>query len=344
MELKYLTDKTQWNNFLTSQKLSSFLQSWEWGTWQEKLGRQVWRIAIVENENILAVCQFIQNFVGPKIFKQNYFYLTRGPVILEDLNEDKRQEINTLIFQEINQLAKQEKSFFVKIEPLENNFLKTSKSFIKTKNIQPADTWLLDLSQSEENLLAQMHPKTRYNFRLAQRKGVVIEAAKNIKGVESFFKILDSTSKRNEFGIYSLEYYQKLFELLSEKSLVDDFSHPDVSVYLAKFENKIIAGIWVMFFGDTATYLYGGMEKEFDNLMAPQLIQWQAIQDAKSRGYQYYDFWGIAPDGADTYHPWAGLTRFKKSFGGFEYNYPGAYELILDKTKSKLYKIIKKIK
>ena len=343
MEIIYYDNKTKWNNFLTSQKLSSFLQSWEWGEWQEKLGKKVYRLTVVENEEILATCQIIQNFIGPKLLRKNYFYIPRGPVVESSLENKKKKAINNLIFEKINELAKKEKAFFLRTEPLEKTFLENFKTLKKTKNIQPADTWVLDLAQTEEELLAQMHSKARYNIKLAERKGVTIQIAENTEDIESFFKVLDSTSRRNEFGIYSLKYYQELFELLSENTTMDNVSPPVARVYLAKFENQVIAAIWVIFFGDTATYLYGGMDKKHSKLMAPHLIQWQAIMEAKKRDCKYYDFWGIAPDGADKKHAWFGLTRFKKQFGGLEINYPGSNDAIFQKMWYYIYNKLKKI-
>lgn len=342
MKIESCKKPKAWNEFLTQQKMSQFLQSWEWGSWQVRLGKRVMRFKVVEDDKILAAFQLVQTFLGPRILKLNYFYLPRGPVFKDNLAEDKKAEISEKVIGKINHLCQAYQSIFWRGEFLNEIILSQSKKLKKVKDIQPSHTWFLRLEPEEDELLSNMHHKTRYNIRLAGRKGVEIKKAQNKRDIEKFFQALKATSKRNEFGIYSLEYYQNLFNLFKEETLLDDFTHPDVEVYLAEFEGKIIAGIWVMFFGDTATYLYGGMNKEFSKLMAPHLLQWTAIKEAKKRGYTFYDFWGVAPDGANKSHPWYGLTRFKKQFGGFEVDYPGCYQVVKKNFWCRVYRFLRK--
>ena len=318
--IEYL-DIKKWDQFLSKQSLACFLQSWQWGEWQKELGRKVWRFAILDNDGeILAIFQVFKLPLDFKLFKKNYLYLPYGPIFKDDLNLDIKKEIEKKLFEQINILAKEEKSVFLKIESLEEIKLKEVNKLKKVKDIQPANTWLLDLEASEEEILANMHSKTRYNIRLASKKGVQIEKTSTLNGVDNFFKILDSTSKRNQFGIQGLKYYKNLLNFLEAKSEEIEDSNLKAAIYMAKLGDKTIASIWVMYFGKTAVYLYGGLDKSYNKLMAPHLIQWQAICDAKKLGFKYYDFWGIAPENSDKNHPWSGLTRFKKSFGGFENN------------------------
>jgi len=114
-------------------------------------------------------------------------------------------------------------------------------------------------------------------------------------------------------------------------------------MFIAELGGKIIAANMVVFFGDTVTYVHGASSNQYRNIMAPHVLQWRQIQAAKKEGYKYYDFWGVAPEGQEKHH-WAGITRFKKSFGGKGVSYLGAYDLILDKFWYTLYKVSHKLR
>jgi lipid II:glycine glycyltransferase (peptidoglycan interpeptide bridge formation enzyme) len=118
---------------------------------------------------------------------------------------------------------------------------------------------------------------------------------------------------------------------------------PEVELWVAEsLNNDIIAANLMVFYGDTATYLHGASNYAFRALMAPNLLQWNLIQEAKKRGFKYYDFHGIAPN-ENPKHPWAGVTRFKKGFGGEIANYPGTYDFIYETGWYKIYKLFRKI-
>ena len=289
---------------MSSQSQAQFLQSWEWGEFQKRLGRQIWRLEL-EGEYLLVIKM-------PLPLGWNYLYIPRTRV---ELNESKLATLK--------QLAVQEKSLFIRIEPIKQDL--AILGFKKARQVQPTKTLLLDLSKSEEELLAQMHQKTRYNIRLAEKKGVKMVVGSEEKFAK-FYDLLLDTYRRKAKELHSRTYYQKLY--------LDHLS----KIYFAEFEGKILCANMMIFHGDTATYLHGGSSQDDKNIMAPHLLQWEQIKLAKSQGYKYYDFWGIDEI------KWPGVTRFKKGFGGFEVDYGGAWELGMNKFGYGVYKFIKRFK
>lgn len=334
MKIEIIKDSKIWNQFVGSQAQNQFLQAWEWGEFQKLLGRGVERWAAKDEKGeILAWAQVLIYPVNFKIVQKNYWYLARGP--LGEVEAGKKL-VNFLI-----ERAQKAGAMFFKCEPLTEKVLDDQEVWQKTKAVQPQDTWILKLD-TPEKMLAQMHPKTRYNIRLAAKKCSTITVSEDQTALKNFYQLLKHTSKRENFGIYNFSYFEKLRAGLAFDENKITAERANFKIYLAHYQKQVVGGILVMFFGDTATYLFGGFDEKYRNLMLPHLLQWRAITDAQARGFSYYDFWGIAPADLNN-HAWAGFSRFKKGFGGFEVNYSGTYDLILNKFWTGLYRLAKKI-
>ena len=318
MSIVSANQKEEWDQFIIENN-GSFLQSWSWGEFQESLGRQVWRL---EDKGLKAL--LIKH--GLPLGK-NYLYCPRGPI----------GPIETFL-EKVKEIGQKEKSIFLKIEPdnrdcpldtvLESRTVSKGQSLFRSnKQIQPIKTLVLDISKPEEELLNQLHPKTRYNIRLAQKKGVTVEELN--EKIDDFLRLLKETAKRDRFHLHAQGYYQKMLEVLGQEGMV--------KLILAKYKNQIVAANLVYFFGQTATYLHGASDYNFRQLMAPHLLQWQAICQAKQLGLRYYDFWGIDEK------KWPGVTRFKKGFSGQEITFPGAFDLIFQPTWYRIYNLARKV-
>ena len=182
-------------------------------------------------------------------------------------------------------------------------------------DIQPPDTVLLDLTQSEEDILAAMKSKWRYNVGLAEKHGVVVTESGG-QGMNDFYRLLSETAARDGIAIHSVEYYRTLFEECNGAVTTGESAPPlQLRLYTAAHEGDVLAAIVVLFRGKQATYLYGASSNIKRNLMAPYALQWQAMRDAKAFGCTEYDLFGIPPD-ENPDHPMAGLYRFKTGFGG----------------------------
>ena len=178
--------------------------------------------------------------------------------------------------------------------------------------VQPPDTVIINLEPSCEEILAAMKPKWRYNISLSEKKGVQV----NIGGaqeLEIFYSLLRETAARDGIAIHGIGYYKTLFEICAERN--QNGRDPTLRLYTARHEGDTLAAIVILFYGKTATYLYGASSNIKRNLMPPYALQWRAMQDAKEAGCLYYDLFGIPPDDNPN-HPMAGLYRFKTGFGG----------------------------
>ncbi|MCR4578779.1 MAG: peptidoglycan bridge formation glycyltransferase FemA/FemB family protein [Treponema sp.] len=226
-------------------------------------------------------------------------------------------------------------------------------------DIQPPDTSLVDLTASEEEILARMHQKWRYNIRLSQKKGVIVKKYEGdsvdlSEKIDIFYKLTKETNARDGNSSHSKEYYQDLImgsAALREKNL----DVPLIRLYIAEHEEDEIASIMVLFSHDEAIYLYGASSNNKRNLMPNHLLQWTAMRDAKAYGSSYYDLYGMPPEGKDEKHPMHGLYMFKANFGGKIIHRSGSWDRPLksiyslysfaEKARAFWYKkVIKKLK
>lgn len=225
---------------------------------------------------------------------------------------------------------------------------KNSFNLKKSKvSIQPPDTTILNLRQSEDKILSNMKSKWRYNIRLAKKKNVEIirldYSSPNFETYfDEFYKLFKTTSERDKVSFHNKSYYLDLFkqnELTQEKSK----ENPKIYLYLAKHENDYLAGIITLFCEKEAVYLYGASGNLKRNLMPSYLLQWTAIQDAKKFNCPVYDFYGMPPND-DKSHPMHGLYLFKTGFGGKIIHRPGSFDAVLKPCFYKIYSLAEKFR
>jgi len=320
----------QWNGFVLDNG-GGFLQSWEWGEFQEEAGNKVFRFRL-DTESGGPAAQFTVIFHSLP-FGLQYAYIPMGPLVRRDGSERSHFEASIAA---LKRSVGDSDPVFVRVEPhVSKRDGSVGESDMErlglnpTRAVQPADTVVVDLGRSESELLAAMHQKTRYNVRLADKKGVTVRPAHYDNAhafrqdVETFWRLLDETAERDKFHAHGKDYYAKMLDVLSPRK------HGGLSVGLmfAEYGGKPVAAVLLASFGDTVTYLHGASSSEHREMMAPHLLHWRAIQEAKRRGFTKYDFWGVAPEDADDGHSWAGITRFKTGFGGERVSYLGAWEL-----------------
>lgn len=320
MEVINIDNQKQLDDFVGAQTHSQFMQSWEWGVFQQKVSGVVWRIGVVDNGKVIASAKIIKKSLP---IGKSYFYCGRGPVFA---NGVWHQDAADLLFNRIKQLAKDEAVMFLRFDPLFDPSL-LSELAIKTLDVQPSKTLVLSLKLTEAELLKAMHQKTRYNIKLAEKKGVKVVEAGQAR-FEEFWRLLDQTSDRDKFRPHGRSYYEAMLEL------PNNF----LKLMFAEYKGKPIAAALISLLGDTVTYLHGGSANDDRHLMAPYALQWQAIKLSQQAGYKYYDFHGIDEE------KWPGVTRFKKGFGGEEVNYPGTFDLIYDSGWYNVYKMVRQVR
>ncbi|KKR97514.1 MAG: Pentaglycine interpeptide bridge formation protein [Candidatus Uhrbacteria bacterium GW2011_GWF2_41_16] len=310
----FSSDQETWDAFVLEYgpQSGAFLQSWEWGNFQEKLGRRVKRIGFFREEKWCGVAQII--FLSLPFGKQ-YGFCPRGPVVIPGFYEDPDFAVS------LSHLFRLEKStLFLRTEPPfeKEIFLPPVWKFVRAVNTP--HTLLLSLKPELDQLLANMHPKTRYNIRLAERKGVQIRFL-DASRFEELWPLFANTAERDGFRLHAKSYYKTCLETLTDSRI-----HAFLAA--AFFDGKPLAANLMIDYENTRTYLHGASSNTERQLMAPYLLHWALIQDAKINGMKQYDWWGIAGSD-DPKDPWAGITRFKRGFGGEEISYPGTFDFVL---------------
>lgn len=203
--------------------------------------------------------------------------------------------------------------------------LKTGKRLHKAAmNIQPPSTVMLDLTQTEEELLKGMKSKTRYNIRLARKKGVEIREVPrgDEEALKNWYEMYRETAKRDKIVLHSFEYYEKLFCLAETSGSVK------LKLLQAVIDGETVAGIVLVINNNQGVYLYGASTNIKRNYMPNHLLQWEAIRAAMTGGCESYDFFGIPEENSPT-HPMYGLYRFKTGFGGKIIHRCGCYDYAL---------------
>lgn len=323
MKLEEITTQSEWEKAEQFSKSAEFLQSWHWGEFQASAGKKVVRLGIYNESD--ALVSVFQGFVHQLGFGFKYLYIPRA-------------DISDEIFLLLKEHAKKNGYVFIRVESgLKND---SAAKFQKTKNRQPKNTLVLNLQKDESALLDEMHQKTRYNIRLAEKKGVEIREGKD---ANIFWELNSQTTARDTFKSHGKTYYEKMLQ------------SPICHQLTAYYENKPIACNLYISFNRVCTYLHGASANEYRNVMAPYLLQWTGIQFAKKFGCTAFDFWGIAEEckkdepGAvcindfcwDSRDKWSGITRFKVGFGGSRKSYPDAFDIVVNNWKYKLYRLVK---
>jgi len=292
----------EWNNFLFAHPNSHLLQTGEWGELKSAFG---WKPVQIVSGNVGVQILFRKLPLECKVG-----YIPK-PVISNQFASDQ-------FWKEIDDVCQNHRAIFCKLEPDSwgNSPLPQGEGLgvrVSPHNIQPPRTILIDIRASEDEILAKMKQKTRYNIRLAEKKGVTIRAWDDI---ESFHKMMLVTSGRDGFGVHSLEYYRRAYELLHPKQMGE--------ILVAEYEGKPLAALFVARNGNRSYYLYGASTDEERNRMPAYLLQWEAMRWAKGRGCEEYDLWGVPDEDETTLEAdfesrhdglW-GVYRFKRGFGG----------------------------
>ena len=232
----------------------------------------------------------------------------------------------------IKKNIKNEQTLFYRLEILTENDDKIvdilkKNGFIKSfEEVQPEYRQIINLDQKEEEILAQMKPKGRYNIKVAKKNGVEVKVSKNL---DEFYKLLKETSKRDKFSIRAVNYFQNLINAIPDEH---------ISILTAYYKKKPVSSTIIIFYGQKVTYLYGASSDEYRFVMAPYLLHFQIMLLAKEKGCLEYDLGAVAPEGVEK-HKYAGISRFKRQFGGKTIHLVGSWDFIYRPFWYKLFKI-----
>jgi peptidoglycan pentaglycine glycine transferase (the first glycine) len=330
---------SEWNDFIVQcarqNEAPQILQTAQWGELKSGFGWEPVRIA-VENAGAQILFRRLVRRLGNA--SPTIAYIPKGPV---------GKEWSKLI-PEVDELCRKRNAVFLKVEPdLWENESPTDQTLQSLHliqsphNIQPPRTVVVDISGSEDDILAAMNQKTRYNIRLAQKKGVTVRACNDIKIWQALMEV---TGQRDRFGVHSLEYYGRVYELFHNDTR--DPLLPSCEILLAEHDSTPLAALMVFAYGKRSYYIYGASNDEHRNLMPTYLTQWEAIRWSKERGCQEYDLWGIPDEDEATLEAhftersdglW-GVYRFKRGFGGRVLRAAGAWDRVYNPFLYKLYR------
>ncbi len=305
-----------WNRFVASSPHGHILQSWEWGDVKGRTGWRPLRLGLLDAGEIRAAAQVLIRSLPYGVGR--LAYVPKGPVL--DYADPALLDVT---LDALRDLAARERVISLKIEPemvepspVSDTFL--ADGLVPAPAVQMRSTIWVDLTASEDEMLARQKQKTRYNIRLAERKGVEVRSG-TPADLPLWYRMYEVTSRRDTFSIHGLDYYRTVLDILQPSGLAD--------LLLAYHDGDLLAGIIVFAFGHEAQYMYGASSNEKRNLMAPYLVQWRGMQWAKARGARVYDLWGI-PDHLDEREDLWGVYRHKRGYGGEIVRYIGAFDLV----------------
>ena len=316
--IKEINDKNIWEDFVLSDKNGGFLQSWNWGEFQKNTGEKIFRLGIFEKEKLAGACLLIK--IHAK--RGNHLICPAGPLI----NWQKTSHFKALL-RYFKDLGKKENASFLRIRPPIKE-TKENKDLFKSFGFKPAPmhlhaerTWLLDVAPEEEALLANMRKTTRYLIRRALREEIEIIQSKKIKDIDHLYRLQKETVSRHQFVPFSKKYFVNMFEIFSKDN--------QASLFLAKYKNEIVSIAMIMFYKEEAVYHYAATSSKYPKISSSHLLVWRVILEAKKQNFKVFNFWGIAPSDKPQ-HRFAGVTLFKKGFGGYEKAFLHAQDLPLN--------------
>jgi peptidoglycan pentaglycine glycine transferase (the first glycine) len=310
-----------WDAFLARHPAAHLLQTTAWGELKAAFG---WRVERVIMGEIGA--QILLRRVLPGL---TFAYLAKGPV----------GESWDGLWPKVDAFCRRNHAIFLKVEPdqwvgSDGVNLPPSGFRQSLHAIQPPRTLLVDLSGDEESILSRMKQKTRYNIKLAQKKGVVVRPTSDL---EVFHRLMQVTGGRDQFGVHSQAYYQRVYELFHGRNSCE--------LLLAEFENQPLAALMVFAQGKRAWYLYGASSNVHRDRMPTYLLQWEVMRWARERGCNEYDLWGV-PDEEESILEaefssrsdglW-GVYRNKRGFGGQLRRAAGPWDRVYSPLAYRLY-------
>ncbi len=299
------------------------LQSWEWGEFRQKTGIEVMRLGRYENGEIAETAQITIH----QIPFTNYTigYLPKGDI-------PSRKMLEALI-----QIGKKYRCIFIKIEP---NVLRDIK-ILRYEDIKRSShplftkyTFQLDLAKSEEELLKNMHPKTRYNIRVAQKHGVEVKENSNENAFETYLLLMKETTKRQKYFAHTEQYHRLMWETLKPSGIAH--------LLEAKYQGETLVSWIVFLFNDVLYYPYGASSSLYKNVMASNLMMWEAIVWGKKKGAKLFDMWGALGSDPDQKDPWYGFHKFKQGYGAKHIEFIGSYDLVIYPTLYTMYNLMHK--
>ena len=318
-KVKEIDDKRLWEKVLLSQKPQSFLQSWNWGEVNDRIGENVIRVGFFCGDKVVGLCQLIHQ--GAK--RGPHFIVPAGPVI-----DWKDEALVNCCVKFLKDIGVKENTWFIRIRPevLDGNESRNiflQRGFRRAPmHLHAENTWVLDIEPDEQSILSGMRKNTRYLVRKSLDMNFQFEQSDDAKDIKYLVDLQKETEERHGFVGFSEDLL---------KAQLDIFAKDDqASLYLVRHKKKVLVAAIIVYYGDCAFYHHSASGEEARKLPLSYFLQWNVIRQAKERGKKFYNFWGIAPEGAVN-HRYTGVTTFKKGFGGHRVDWLPAQDLPVGK-------------
>jgi peptidoglycan pentaglycine glycine transferase (the first glycine) len=312
-----ITNREQWNDFLTSQPRGHLLQSYEWGELSKYLGGRVYRLGALEDGRIVGALLLSVNPVPLPIsipgIHLNWLYGSRGPIV-----EHPDSPALPALLEEAHSIARKEHSVVLRLEPniaddepAEDVWLAVYRKLGFHSNpiaVHGRRSWVLDIRPDADTLLANFKMTWRQNVRASQRKGVVVREAISDADFDAYYALLAETSERDAFFIHSKDYHKEILRQFASKG--------DAVLFIAEHEGEPLAAKMLIRFGDWCWDMFGATSNKKRNLKPAYLLQYTCFLWAKEHGCSYFDFRTI-PEVLEPGEEMWGVYEYKKGFGGF---------------------------
>ncbi|MQC27014.1 MAG: peptidoglycan bridge formation glycyltransferase FemA/FemB family protein [Chloroflexi bacterium] len=340
-------DSRRWNNLIAQLPRPHLLQTWEWAQAKQAFGWEAhYRTWEDDNGELQAAAQILQRHIQLPLFNRSLcmLYVPKGPLLRDWSDAALRQRVLDGLVEFGRELG----AFFIKIDPdvilgtgihgeegaVENTAAQALVADFRARGwrysneqVQMPNTMLIDLEASEDELLGAMKQKTRYNVRLAGRKGVTVRKG-GPQDFPALYQMYAETSVRDGFVIRSEDYYRAVWEQF--------FAAEMLTPLIAEVEGEPVAALMLFIFREQAWYIYGMSRDLHRDMMPNYLLQWEAIRAAKEAGCEVYDLWG-APDEFNENDPMWGVYRFKQGLAAYEARHIGAWDLPLQPWIYRIY-------
>ncbi len=322
--------RQEWQDFVSDRSEANFLQSAEWASVNEAVGHKVVRSVVKRNGVIIAGWQGIIKNAR----RGRYLEVPGGPLL--NWNDDS---VATEVIDQLKAVGKANQCVFVRVRPQveDSSEFRSKLAGLKLRqapfHLHAEHTNILDLTKTEEEMLAGMRRQTRYEVRQADKKGVEVSWQSDSPAVDEFFAVQADTARRQGFIPPSRDFIAAQIESFGDNA----------RIYRSEKDGKLLSLALVLFSGDEADYFEAASTPDSRKYPGAYAIQWRAIRDAKAMGKKRYNFWGIAYNN-DPNHRYAGVTTFKRGFGGDDVTYVPAHDIVLKKSylKTWLIEIIRK--
>ncbi|GAC1384212.1 MAG: peptidoglycan bridge formation glycyltransferase FemA/FemB family protein [Ktedonobacteraceae bacterium] len=312
-----ITDREQWDKFLTSQPRGHLLQSYEWGELSKYLGGRIYRLgALDEGRMVGAMLVLVAEIPLPMKVPGvhfNWLYSCRGPAV-----EQLDAPAFAALIEHTHSIARQEQAVVLRLEPNiadddadRDAWLAAYRALGFQTNpiaVHGRRSWMLDIRPDADKLLADFKTTWRQNVRSAERKGVIIRKAENDADFDAYYELLKITSDRDAFFIHNKDYHREILRRFASKG--------DAVLYLAEHEGEAIAAKMLIRYGDCCWDMFGASSNNKRNLKPTYLLQYRCLQWARSRSCSYFDFRTI-PEILEPGEEMWGVYEYKKGFGGF---------------------------